>query len=434
MVLEGRPGVGPNAGSGGCRGDAADIHSGQGGTCAALRFAVGQSWSMAADSIPAPAPAPSPRGTGWHVRRALASEPAPVLLRAGIAVLVDIIVVFVASKYVLLAMGHPQERLTHAVLPAVFGGMFAFLGSLGGSWRSGVSRGAGLAIVALPLTLLAIVVRDQPLAAGLALAAAAAGAGFLAWHGEPWGTLGSLLLYMFFVPLVFGAGLGVPLKYLLASFAVMLVATVVLRSLAAAIPKHRRPARAPATDEPRSSPQHPFALLSQPQIGRLRRTTLRSAIALGVGAVVMSATRDHNSVWVLMTLIALVPPALPLTMNRILQRLAGTAVAMVVLTVVDVALPPGPLRMTVLAAGIVVTIAFLKRSYAISVVGVSVAAVIGYAQVAMPLGEALLWRGLDTVVGGVIAIVVALIIPIGARPHPVWSAADLPAAPGPDRT
>ena len=382
-------------------------------------------------SASASGPVPPSGGTGWHVRRALSSESAPVLLRTGIAVVIDIVVVFLSVQYVLLAMGHPRERLVHAVLPAVFGGMFAFLGSLGGNWRSGMTRGAALSVVALPLTLLAIVVRDEPLLAGFALAAAAAGAGFLAWHGEPWGTLGSLLLYMFFVPLVFGAGLGVPLKYLLASFAVMLVATLVLRSLAALLPKHRRPSRAAATDEPRSSHAHPFELLGPPQISRLRRTTLRSAIALGVGAIVMSATRDHNSVWVLMTLIALVPPALPLTIDRMLQRLVGTALAMVVLTVVDVVLPPGPLRLAVLAAGIVVTIAYIKRSYAISVVGVSVAAVIGYAQVAMPLGEALLWRGLDTVVGGIIAIIVAVLIPIGHRPRPVWSTKDLPASDSP---
>ena len=34
--------------------------------------------------------------------------------------------------------------------------------------------------------------------------------------------------------------------------------------------------------------------------------------------------------------------------------------------------------------------------------------------------EALLWRGLDTLVGAVIAIAVTLVIPVGARPEPVW--------------
>ena len=48
-------------------------------------------------------------------------------------------------------------------------------------------------------------------------------------------------------------------------------------------------------------------------------------------------------------------------------------------------------------------------------------AVLAYAQVSAPLGEALLWRGFDTLVGAVIAIVVTLLIPVGARPQPVWS-------------
>ena len=70
-----------------------------------------------------------------RARLALSPEPAPVLLRAGIAVLIDILVVYLVVRAVLVAAGHGPEGLTHAVLPAVFGGMFAFLGSLGGSAR-----------------------------------------------------------------------------------------------------------------------------------------------------------------------------------------------------------------------------------------------------------------------------------------------------------
>ncbi len=48
-------------------------------------------------------------------------------------------------------------------------------------------------------------------------------------------------------------------------------------------------------------------------------------------------------------------------------------------------------------------------------------AVLAYAQFSAPLGEALLWRGFDTLVGAAIAIIVTLLIPVGARPQPVWS-------------
>ncbi|MCX6432463.1 MAG: hypothetical protein NTX29_06620 [Actinobacteria bacterium] len=141
-----------------------------------------------------------------RARLALSPEPAPVLLRAGIAVVIDIIIVFLVVRAVLVAAGHGPDGLTHAVLPAVFGGMFAFLGSLGGSARSGLLRAAGLSVVAIPLTLLAIVVRDVPVASAGAMAAVALGAGFLAWYGEPLATLGSVLLYMFFIPLVRAPG------------------------------------------------------------------------------------------------------------------------------------------------------------------------------------------------------------------------------------
>lgn len=358
-----------------------------------------------------------------HVRFALKPEPAPVLLRAGVAVVVEIAVVFFAVRMSLVAAGHPAEGLTHAVLPAVFGGMFGFLGSLGGTQRSGLLRALVLSALALPLTLIAMVSRDVPWAAGLSLAAAAVVAGALAWRGEPLATLGSLLLYFYFLPLVFGAGIGVPLHYLLLGFGVMIACNVVLRYVAGLVPHRAKPVRVKATDEKAAHqlPTGRFALLPEPQLTRLQRTTTRSAIGLGLGAVIMSATGDHNAVWVLMTLIALIPPAMPLTIDRVLQRLVGTVLAMVALTVVDAAVPPGPWRLVALAPGIIVTIAFIRRSYALSVLGISTVAVLAYAQVSAPLGEALLWRGLDTLVGAAIAIVVTLVIPVGSRPAPVWS-------------
>lgn len=358
-----------------------------------------------------------------HMRFALKPEPAPMLLRAGVAVVVEIAVVFLVVRSTLVTAGHPAEGLTHAVLPAVFGGMFGFLGSLGGSQRSGLLRALALSAVAFPLTLIAMASRDVPWAAGLSLAAAALVAGAMAWRGEPLATLGSLLLYLYFLPLVFGAGIGVPLRYLALGFAVMIACNVILRFIAGLVPHRAKPVRVKATDEKAAEqlPTGRFALLPQPQLTRLQRTTTRSAIGLGLGAVVMSATGDHNAVWVLMTLIALIPPAMPLTIDRVLQRLAGTMLAMIVLTLVDAAVPPGPWRLVALAPGIVVTIAFIRRSYALSVLGISTVAVLAYAQVSAPLGEALLWRGFDTLVGAAIAIVVTLLIPVGSRPSPVWS-------------
>ena len=346
-----------------------------------------------------------------------------MLIRVGIAVVIDIAVVFFVVRAVLVAAGHPTQGLTHAVLPAVFAGMFAFLGSLGGSTKSGLTRAMVMSVLAFPVTLLAIGVHSIPIAAGVALAGAALIAGFMAWHGEPWATLGNLGMYQFFVPLAFGAGTGVGFEYLLLSFGTMTVLTVVLRALVAVVPHRKAPTRVRSTDETAATRTHhkySFTLVKQPQLRRLRRTTIRSAIGLGIGAVVVTATGDHNTVWVLMTLIALIPPALPLTIDRVLQRLVGTMAAMVVLTVVDVVVPPGSLRLLVLAAGLVVMLAFIKRSYAISVLGVSVVAVLGYAQVSAPLSEALVWRGIDTLIGAAIAIVLTLLMPVGDSPHPVW--------------
>jgi hypothetical protein len=87
---------------------------------------------------------------GHRIGAALSPEPAPVLLRAGIAVLIDIVVVYALVRTALVLFGHPGEGLTHAVLPAVFGGMLAFLGSLGGTVRSGLTRAAALSACPCP--------------------------------------------------------------------------------------------------------------------------------------------------------------------------------------------------------------------------------------------------------------------------------------------
>jgi len=367
-------------------------------------------------------PAATPVRWSDHVRRALSPDSTPAMVSVGIAVVIDLVVTMAVLRFALVAAGHPAEKLTHALLPPLFTGMLAFIGSMGGSTRSGAIRALALSLLGLPLTLVAIWGRELPIIAGLALAAMAAVSGYLAWHGEPFATLGSLLLYMFFLPLVFGAGSGVGIKYLLVGYGAMAVTTVLLRLAVGLLPHHRRPPPAPATDLPgKPSLRERWKLLDQPQLRRLRRTTLRSAIGLGIGAVIMAASRDHNAVWVLMTLIAIIPPYQPLTIDRVLQRLVGTALAMVVLTVIDALIPPGVFRALLFAVGLVLTIAYLKRSYLISVLGVSLVAVIAYAGVSNSLGEALLLRGLDTVIGAVIGIGMTLLIPVGNRPQPVWA-------------
>lgn len=352
-----------------------------------------------------------------HFRLALRPEPGRALWSIGIAALVYIVVVFFAVRTALLWAGYPAEGLFHAVLPAVFAGGFGFLGSLGGTLKTGLVRAVALPALGLPLTLVAIVVSGNPIAAAVALAAAALGFGAMAWYGEPLATFGSLLLYMYFVPFAFGAGDGVPWSYLLLSFAVMIVCTVVLRAVVAVVPKRDAPTRAKATDDPAPRPGrvHRFELLPEPQLSELHRTAVRSAIGLGLGAAAFAWTKDHNAVWVLMTLMALIPPTRPLTIERVLQRLVGTALAMVFLTVVDALIPAGPLRLLVLAPAIVLTVTFVRRSYPLSVLGVSMVAVLAYAGVTTPLSEALLWRGLDTLVGAVVAIVVVLLIPVARR-------------------
>ena len=186
---------------------------------------------------------------------------------------------------------------------------------------------------------------------------------------------------MFFLPLVFGAGSGVGIKYLLVGCGAMAVTTVLLRLAVGLLPHHRRPPR------PRHRPAGQALAAGTLEAARSATTapaagtTLRSAIGLGIGAVIMAASRDHNAVWVLMTLIAIIPPYQPLTIDRVLQRLVGTALAMVVLTVIDALIPPGVFRALLFAVGLVLTIAYLKRSYLISVLGVSLVAVIAYASV-----------------------------------------------------
>ena len=255
-----------------------------------------------------------------RMRGALSPQPTPVLLRAGIAVLVDVVVLFAAIRFALLAAGHPTAGLTHAVLPALFGGMFAFMGSLGGNLRSGLVRAVAFSAVSLPLTLLAIAVRGIPIAAGLSLAGMAVLAGVLAWYGEPLATLGNVVA----VHLLHPAGVRCGTWRATALHPARLRRDAALhgpaaRALVALVPntapatsrRHGSASRRRCGTRPPRRRNADSCSYPQPQLGRLHRTTLRSAIGLGVGAFVMSATGDHNAVWVLMTLIALIPRLRP---------------------------------------------------------------------------------------------------------------------------
>lgn len=341
----------------------------------------------------------------------LRPEPAPVLVRVALANLVVVAAVWTAALGVTRALGADDVQAASAATAVVLGGLVAFVGSTGGSLRSGVERATGLSLAGLPLTLLAIVARPIPVAAGLTLGAAALGAGWLAWHGEPAATLGHVLLFLYFLPLAFGAGEGVPLHQLAAAWVTAAVVVVAVRAAMEVLPDSARP-RVQATDEHTEHTRGPGLppLLPDAQLRPIRRSTLRSALALGVGAFVMSLTRDHNAVWILMTIISVLPPHVPLSLSRVLTRLAGTATAMVVLTVIDVVVPYG-YRILAALAGLFVAVAYLRRSYFLSVAGVSVVAVIVYTGSTHDLTVELLARGVDTLVGAAIALTFAVLLP-----------------------
>jgi uncharacterized membrane protein YccC len=114
----------------------------------------------------------------------------------------------------------------------------------------------------------------------------------------------------------------------------------------------------------------------------------------------------------MMTIISVLPPQLPLTLNRLLGRLLATAAAMVVLTGVAVVVPMG-YRILVTTPAFVVALAFVRRSYFLCVAAVSVLAVLAYADPRGTLPEALVSRGIDTAIGAAIAVTMAVLLPVG---------------------
>ncbi len=348
------------------------------------------------------------------VAQALRPEPAPVLLRVAVADLLTVAAVWVSAGAAVRAFGGTPEQARAAALAVVFGATLGFVGATGGSARSGMVRAAVLTTLALPLVLIAVAVRPHPWLAALAMAAIALAAGSLAAHGEPAATLGVLVLYLYFLPFVFGAGREVPVPLLLAAWAVSVVVTVAARGVAALLPQRAAPPRVRSTDE-RVHAGHGLALpplLPEPWCGRIYRNALRSGLALGAGAWVLSASGDHDAVWVMMTIVSVLPPQLPLTLDRVLARLLATTLAMVVLTVVAVAVPVG-MRILVTTPAFVVALAFVRRSYFLCVAAVSVLAVLVYADPLGTLPQALVARGIDTAVGAVIAVGLALVLPVG---------------------
>jgi hypothetical protein len=336
------------------------------------------------------------------------------MLRVAVADLLTVAAVWFAAGAAVQAAGGTPEQAHRAALAVVFGAMLGFVGATGGTARSGMVRAAALTLAALPLVLLAVAVRPYPWAAALAMGAIALAAGRLAAHGEPAATLGVLVLYLYFLPFVFGAGRELPVSLLLVAWGVSVVVTVAARAVVSLLPEHAAPARVRSTDErvhvahgPRLPP-----LLPDPWRGRIYRNALRSGLALAAGAWVLAATGDHDAVWVMMTIISVLPPQLPLTINRVLGRLLATALAMVVLTAVSVLVPRG-FRILVTTPAFVVALAFVRRSYFLCVAAVSVLAVLVYADPLGTLPEALLRRGVDTAVGAAIAVTMALVFPVG---------------------
>lgn len=179
--------------------------------------------------------------------------------------------------------------------------------------------------------------------------------------------------------------------------------------------------QAQLTDEPRpglpavgkeSALQNPGPQSSGEAWGRIRvqltprsfrfRHAVRLAIALLVGYAVLHLVHPRNGYWILLTTLLVCQPSYGATRLRLLQRVSGTVIGLVLGWITLRLLPFGPWQMPLIVASGVVFFAARLRRYPTATAAITLFVVLCFNQVGN--GYEVMWpRLLDTLIGAAIA-------------------------------
>ncbi len=137
------------------------------------------------------------------------------------------------------------------------------------------------------------------------------------------------------------------------------------------------------------------------------RHAVRLAIALAIGTAIYRLVPLDRGYWLPLTTLVVLRPDFSATFTRGLSRVGGTLLGAGLATAITVLLHPGPVLLTVLVVVLAwSTYAFFQANYAAFSLCVTALVVFLLAFVGLPEDDAVVYRLVDTLIGGGLALVI----------------------------
>lgn len=141
------------------------------------------------------------------------------------------------------------------------------------------------------------------------------------------------------------------------------------------------------------------------------RHALRLAVAIAVATVVGELLTAEPGYWVPLTVAWITKPDLAGTVGRVVMRMGGTFVGVIVATAAAYLSTGDWAYAAVIGAGAFAVSAFLMANYTVAVTGITTFVIMLLALTGEPVGALAGWRMVDTLVAGIIVLAAALILP-----------------------
>ena len=307
---------------------------------------------------------------------------------------------------------------------AVAGGMislFVVVAAIAAPQPATLKAAVASGVVALLAVLLANATGSAPVVAGVSMAAVALLTGVAIAGGPIAGAIGAIIGVAYFLPaalsLTLDDSLGETAEVGLVGLAagLAIVTAVVLIQRTERLQPKQKDENAASRSGGGGEPDGPGSLALIANAIRHpspeRNYGMRRALLLGTGMGVYLATENHNVFWVLLTIFIVLKPKMESAWTAAIDRSKGAIAGAIAVGALAQVLP-AEVVVGIGLAGLVVTLAYYRRNYAVYSAGISflVVALLGEQQ-----GDLLSWaalRAADTLLGAAIAITaVYLILP-----------------------
>lgn len=137
------------------------------------------------------------------------------------------------------------------------------------------------------------------------------------------------------------------------------------------------------------------------------RHAIRLAAALAIGTAIYRLVPLDRGYWLPLTALVVLRPDFSTTFTRGLSRVAGTILGAGLATVIAAVLRPGPVLLTVLVVALSwFAYAFFQANYVAFSISVTALVVFLLAFVGLPESDAVVFRVVDTVIGGALALLI----------------------------